>query len=52
MIKKVKTLKNHITDPSEDLRQEFGEYRLITSQAKKDVDFLLKNNTTEIISVK
>ena len=28
-------LKNHITDQSEDLRQEFDEYHIITSQAKK-----------------
>ena len=45
-------LKNHITDQSEDLKTEFGKYHFITYQAKKDVDFLLNNNISEIMSVK
>ena len=45
-------LKNHITDQSEDLKTEFGKYHFLTYQAKNDVDFLLSNNTSEIMSVK
>ena len=45
-------LKNHITDQSEDLKTKFGKYHFLTYQAKNDVDFLLNNNTSEIMSVK
>ena len=45
-------LNNHIIDQFEDLNKEYGEDHFITTQAKKDVDFLLKNNTSEIIPVK
>ena len=47
--KKMEMLNNHIIDQFEDLKKEFGENHFITAQDKKDVDFLLKNNTSEII---
>ena len=50
--KKMEMLNNHIIDQFEDLKKEFGEDHFITTQAKKDVDFLLKNNTSGIILVK
>ena len=46
--KKIKMLNNHIIDQFEDLKNEFAEDHFITTQAKKDVDFLLKHNTSEI----
>ena len=45
-------LNNHIIDQFEDFQKEFGEDHFITTQAKKDVDFLLMNNTGKIILVK
>ena len=47
--KKRQMLNNHIIDQFEDLKKEFGKDHFITTQAEKDVDFLLKNNTSEII---
>ena len=45
-------LNNHIIDQFEDFKKEFGEDHFISIQAKKDVVFLLKNNTGKIILVK
>ena len=45
-------LNNHIIDQFEDFKKEFTEDQFIATQAKKDVDFLLKYNTSEIILVK
>ena len=50
--KKRQMLNNHIIDQFEDLKKEFGKDHFITTQAEKDVDFLLKNSTSEIILVK
>ena len=50
--KKMEMLNNHIIDQFEDLEKEFGEDHFISTQAKKDVVFLLKNNTGKIILVK
>ena len=38
--KKMKMLNNHIIDQFEDLKKEFAEDHFISTQAKKDVDFL------------
>ena len=40
--KKMEMLNDHIIDQFEDLKNEFAEDHFITTQAKKDVDFLLK----------
>ena len=45
-------LNNNIIDQFEDFKKEFGEDHFISIQAKKDVVFLLKNNTGKIILVK
>ena len=45
-------LNNHIIDQFEDFKKEFVEDHFITTQAKKNVDFLLMNNTDKIILVK
>ena len=50
--KKMEMLNNHRIDQFEDLKKELGEDHFITTQAKKGVDFLLKNNTSGIIPVK
>ena len=50
--KKMELLNNHTIDQFEDFKKEFVEDHCITTQAKKDVDFLLKNNTGKIILVK
>ena len=41
-----------IIDQFEDLKKEFVENHFIMAQTKKDVVFLLKNNTSEVILVK
>ena len=51
-IKNMQTLNNPIIDQFEDLKKDFGEDYFITTEAKKDVDFLLKNNTSKITLVK
>ena len=45
-------LNNHTIDQFKDFKKEFGEDHFITTQAKKDVDILSKNNTGKIILVK
>ena len=50
--KKMEMLNNHTIDQFKDFKKEFGEDHFITTQAKKDVDILLKNNTGKIILVK
>ena len=45
-------LNNYIIDQFEDLKKQFGEDHFITTHTKKDVDFLLTNNTSEITPVK
>ena len=50
--KKMQTLNNPIIDQFEDLKKDFGEDYFIATEAKKDVDFLLKNNTSKITLVK
>ena len=50
--KKMEMLNNHIIDQFKDFKKEFGEDHFINTQAEKDVDILLKNNTGKIILVK
>ena len=50
--KKIQMLNNYIIDQFEDLKKQFGEDHFITTHTKKDVDFLLTNNTSEITPVK
>ena len=50
--KKMEMLNNHRIDQFEDLKKELSEDHFITTQAKKDANFLLKDNTSGIIPVK